>query len=72
LLLDATELDCVPCSHLFSNASDLFWHQANTRLSFTDAAVAHVARQRAEGLVLTFDEEFTKVPGIRVPGANIP
>ena len=34
--------------------------QGNTRLSFADAAIAHVARQRTDGLVLTFDDELRK------------
>jgi predicted nucleic acid-binding protein len=67
LLLDAEELDFVPCSDLFSPTLELFLHQRNTHRSFADASVAHVARQRTGGLVLTFDEEFGKVPGIRVP-----
>jgi predicted nucleic acid-binding protein len=67
LLLDAEELDFVPCSDLFSPTLEFFLHQRNTHLSFADAAIAHVARQRTGGLVLTFDEEFGKVPGIRVP-----
>jgi predicted nucleic acid-binding protein len=71
LLLEAQELEFVPCSGLFSNAFQFFTQQTNTRLSFADAAIAHVARERAGGLVLTFDEEFAKVPGIRVPGANV-
>jgi hypothetical protein len=45
----------------------MFAHQGSTRLGFADAAIAHVARERADGLVLTFDEEFGKLPGIRVP-----
>lgn len=72
LLLDAAEFDFVPCSHLFSNALDLFRQQVNTRLSFADAAITYVARERAGGLVLTFDQEFAQLPGIRVPGANVP
>jgi predicted nucleic acid-binding protein len=48
----------------------VFTGQGKTRLSFTDAAIAHVARERARGLVLTFDEEFRKLPGIRVPTAS--
>ena len=71
LLLDAEELDFVPCSDLFSETLDLFAHQGSTRLSFTDAAIAQVARERAEGLVLTFDEEFRKVPLIRIPEAGL-
>jgi predicted nucleic acid-binding protein len=67
LLLDADELDFVPCSNLFSDAFEMFAHQGNTRLSFADAAIARVAQERAGGLVLTFDEEFARLPGIRVP-----
>jgi predicted nucleic acid-binding protein len=68
LLLEAQELEFVVCSVLFSNTFEWFVKQTNTRLSFADAAVAHVARERAGGLVLTFDQEFVKVPGIRIPG----
>jgi predicted nucleic acid-binding protein len=67
LLIDAVELDFIPCSDLFSDALEMFTHQGNTRLSFADAAIAHVAQARADGLVLTFDDEFVKLPGIRVP-----
>jgi len=70
LLLDADELDFVPCCDLFSDAFQLFTHQGGSRLSFADAAVAHVAQERADGLVLTFDEEFGRLPGIRVPACN--
>ncbi len=69
LLLEAEELDFVPCSDLFSEALETFAGQGSTRLSFADAAIAHVARQRAEGLVLTFDDELRKAEGIRVPQA---
>jgi predicted nucleic acid-binding protein len=70
LLLDAEELEFVPCSDLFSSAFEIFTHQGNTRLSFADAAIAHVAQERAEGLVLTFDEEFSKLPGIHLPAGR--
>ena len=72
LLLDAGELDFVPCSDLFSDALAMFTHQGGTRLSFADAAIAHVAQEGAGGLVLTFDEEFAKLPGIRVPAQSKP
>jgi predicted nucleic acid-binding protein len=70
LLLDADELDFVPCSDLFSDAFEMFTRQGNTRLSFADAAIAHVAQERAGGLVLTFDEEFAKLPGVRIPAES--
>ncbi|HEY6293867.1 MAG TPA: PIN domain-containing protein [Terriglobia bacterium] len=72
LLIDADELDFVPCSDLFSDAFEMFTHQGSTRLSFADAAIAHVAQERADGLVLTFDEEFGKLPGIRVAAESKP
>jgi predicted nucleic acid-binding protein len=72
LLLDAQELDFVPCSDLFLEAFELFARQKASRLSFADAAIAHVAIQRAGGLVLTFDAELARVPGIRVPAENRP
>jgi predicted nucleic acid-binding protein len=65
LLLDADELDFVPCSDLFSDAFQIFRRQVDTRLSFADAAIAHVARERAGGLLLSFDEELGKVRGVR-------
>ena len=68
LLRDAGELDFVPCSDLFPQAFEMFTHQAATRLSFVDAAIVNVARRRTDGRVLTFDAEFHKLPGIRVPG----
>ncbi len=67
LLLDAEELDLVPCSDLFSGAFEMFTRQGSARLSFADAAIALVAEERADGFVLTFDEEFNKLPGIRIP-----
>mgnify|MGYP000918996561 CR=1 FL=1 len=69
LLLEAEELEFVPCSDLFNETLDAFVGQGSTRLSFADAAIAHVARQRADGRVLTFDDELRKAPGIRAPEA---
>jgi predicted nucleic acid-binding protein len=68
-LLSARELDFVPCSELFLDAVDTFRSQRDTRLSFADAAIVHVARDRADGLVATFDREFTGIEGLTVlPG----
>ena len=67
LLLEAGELDFVPCSDLFPDALEIFTHQRSTRLSFTDAAIAYVAQERTDGLLLTFDGELARLPGIRVP-----
>jgi predicted nucleic acid-binding protein len=46
-----------------------FSKQTGTFLNFADAAIAGIARTRADGLILTFDEEFRKVPGLRVQRA---
>jgi predicted nucleic acid-binding protein len=67
LLLAAVELDFLPCSDLFAGAFERFAGQQDTRLSFVDAAIAHVAQERAGGLVLTFDEEFSGIAGLRIP-----
>jgi predicted nucleic acid-binding protein len=45
---------------------DSFSNQGRTRLSFADAAIASVARSRAEGLLLSFDEEFRRISGLHV------
>jgi predicted nucleic acid-binding protein len=65
-LLNAKELEFVACSDMFLEALQGFSSQAGTRLSFTDAAIAWIARTRAHGLILSFDEEFRKIAGIRI------
>ena len=67
ILLAAAELEFVPCSDFFGQSFEVFRQQTATRLSLADAAIARVARERADGLVLTFDEEFRKLPGIQIP-----
>jgi predicted nucleic acid-binding protein len=84
VLLDAGELDFVPCSDLFPDAFQIFMSQdievvgptsvarvvRRARLSFADAAIAHVAKEHAGGQVLTFDADLGKFPGIRVPSVH--
>ena len=72
VLLNAEELDFVPCSDLFLETLQTFTEQTNTGLSFADAAIVYVAEKRANGMVLTFDEEFRKLPGIQVPRPENP
>jgi predicted nucleic acid-binding protein len=62
----------VPCSAFFSDAFETFTHQEGNRLSFADAAIAYVARERAGGLVLTFDKEFDRFPGVQVAAESEP
>jgi predicted nucleic acid-binding protein len=65
VLLGARELDFLPCSELFVDAVETFQRQTRTRLSFVDAAIVNVARNRADGLVATFDRELASVRGIQ-------
>lgn len=66
ILLDARELDFVPCSDLFLETMEVFSAQSGTRLNFADAAIVSLARSRAGGFILTFDEELQKVSGLHV------
>ena len=43
----------------------LVLRSGHTTLSFADAAIANVAVQRTGGCILTFDQEFPKVPAFR-------
>ena len=65
-LLRPPELEFVPCSDFFGQTLAAFQSQQSKRLSFTDAAIVTVAKERAGGLVATFDSEFRKIPGITV------
>ena len=68
-LLQAQEVDFVPCSDLFLDALEVFRDQPRDRLSFTDAAMVTVARQHRPGLVATFDRDFRDLEGVTVvPG----
>jgi predicted nucleic acid-binding protein len=66
ILLNASELEFVPCSDLFLETMRSFSSQAGTRLSFADSAIAAVARTQAGGLILSFDEEFRKISGLHM------
>jgi predicted nucleic acid-binding protein len=62
-LLEARELDFVPCSPFFRDTLLTFQSQARRILSFTDATIVTVARQRKAALA-TFDRGFRDVPGL--------
>lgn len=64
LLLEAREIEFVPCSEVFLPALETFRRQRSGRLSFADAAVVAVARARADGRVATFDRSFERLSGI--------
>ena len=68
-LLQALEIDFVPCSELFLDALEMFRNQDGTKLSFTDAAIVTVARRQDVGVIATFDRDFQDINGITViPG----
>lgn len=66
VLLQARELDFVPCSELFLDALERFRNQVNTKLSFTNAAIVTVARRQDGGVIATFDRDFRNIKGITV------
>ncbi len=68
-LLNARELEFVPCSAIFSETLATFRSEV-ADLSFTDAAIVTVARRdRKTGYVATFDADFRSVARVEViPG----
>jgi predicted nucleic acid-binding protein len=70
LLLQAKELEFVPCADFFLETVEELRRQKSGHLSFTDAAIVRVARERCEGMVATFDEDFRGVEGIAVVPAG--
>lgn len=64
VLLQAQELDFVPCSELFLGALETFRSQVGTKWSFTDAAIVTVARREDGGAIASFDRDFRNIEGI--------
>jgi len=73
VLLRARELDFVPSSELFRDTYVTFRGQRlgdRDVLSFADAALVTVARQRDVPHIATFDDDFRNVEGVEaVPAA---
>ena len=66
ILLQAHEIDFVPCSDLFLDSYETFRSQGNARLSFTDAAIVTLARKQDAGVIATFDRDFKNIARISV------
>lgn len=66
MLLDAPEIDFVPCSDFFVDTLDVFRAQPAGKLSFADAAIVAAARKRQADAVVTFDRDFADLDGVRV------
>jgi predicted nucleic acid-binding protein len=65
-LLQAREVEFVPSSDMFLDAMETFRAQRRGELSFADAAIVTVARQRDARFVATFDRDFRQVEGLTV------
>jgi predicted nucleic acid-binding protein len=65
-LLNAREVEFVPCSDLFDDVFESFSSQKKTTLSFTDAAIVTVAKRQSEVHIATFDKDFRSIEGISV------
>jgi predicted nucleic acid-binding protein len=64
-LMEARELDLVFGAHTFAATVETFRSQPGRELSFTDAAIAALARQR-DAAVATFDAGFHSLPDLEV------
>lgn len=65
-LFAAREVELVPCSDVFLDAYARFKAQSAARLSVADAAIVVIAERRGARHVATFDEDFRRVPGLKV------
>jgi len=65
-LLQAREVDFMPCSDLFLDALQAFRNQPREHLSFTDAAIVCVALRAPSTVVATFDRDFRDIAGVSV------
>ncbi len=66
LLLDAPEIDFIPCSDFFVDTFEAFRTEPGGRLSFADAAIVTATRRLGADGVVTFDRDFAGLEGVRV------
>lgn len=67
-LLDAREIEYVPCGPAFLDAFRLFRSQKRFALNFVDAAIMAVANSRGATHIATYDEALAKAAGLlRLP-----
>ncbi|MBI2466300.1 MAG: type II toxin-antitoxin system VapC family toxin [Candidatus Rokubacteria bacterium] len=66
VLLQARDVEFVPSSDMFLDVMETFRAQRHGRLSFTDAAIVTVARNRDVRFVATFDRDFQRVGDLAV------
>jgi predicted nucleic acid-binding protein len=65
-LLQAAEVDFLPCSDLFLDTLETFRNQPGDNLSFTDSAIVTLARRHAPGFVASFDKDLRDIEGVSV------
>lgn len=63
-LLQARQVEFVPCSDHFLETLEVFANQHRTKLSFADAAIVAIAKRRSARYVATFDADFRGVAGL--------
>ena len=69
ILLDAEEVDFLPCSDLFRDALREFRARGASRPSFADAAIVAAAQRHGAEYIAAFDEGFRGIEGTRmIPG----
>lgn len=66
VLLQAREIDFIPCSEIFLDTLETFRSQRETKLSFADAAIVTAASSFNAETVATFDGEFEKINRLTV------
>ena len=66
ILLGAREIELVPCSPIFLPAYRVFREQDPARMSFADAAIVAVARERAATAIATFDADFHELSDVEI------
>ena len=64
--MQARDVQVVPASDMFLDVMETFGTQRGGNLSFTDAAIVTLARNRDARFVATFDRDFRRVEGVAV------
>ena len=71
VLLQAQEVEFVPCSDLFLDAFTIFAERGEAGLSFVDAALIAAARRRGAKCIASFDRDFEAFSELKViPGST--
>lgn len=64
-LLEADDLEIVPCTRYMHEAFEVFRRQRGRKLSFTDCTIVAIARTEGIRHVATFDRALGRIRGIR-------